>query len=271
MNHILAIIILTFPSSIPGHSPGTQLSTIVQNMFVNVTETSDLCILFDSANWIWQDLLDDFVPNLPGKFAVNRLSRSGYPPRSCAIHLVFLKPTSNPTDFDVMAERFLEADFWNRYGKFVFVTVQDANLTVLLFNLYGVFVETLGIINAVLIFIGKVSNMVIRYDYFGAGLEILGGVDAVGGVLMQDFPRNINGHSFNALFSWNAPFLIWNPSYEVSGIEAQIAIEFCRHVNATLNIKIPKKQFPTPSEFSQILVDGSVSVVNGLVMVPKFT
>lgn len=271
MSLLNVVTFLTLPSSTLGPSPGTQLAQVVQNVYADPSETVDLCIMFDSPNTVWRDFLDDFGANTPPNFAVTRLDWIGFVRTKFDLHLIFLDSAMNSASFNKMAHFLLAAQNWNRYGKFVFVAVNDKNFKVKLFDSYCTLVRSLGVTNSVLYFLAEGGAMIMQYDYFKGRPNIFRSVEDIGVVLKTDFSLNMQGFNFYALFIVQKPFLFIDQFNNVGGIHLMMVVDFCKHVNASIQVKVPKHQFPTREQFSEHVQGGYISFVNGITMVPKFT
>ncbi|EDS28532.1 conserved hypothetical protein [Culex quinquefasciatus] len=79
--------------------PGTQLATVVRNVFRDHPSTVDICVLYDSPtySWSWRRFLDDFMGGIStgqNRFVLSRLGRlSGVAIRKFRMFLIYLDVT----------------------------------------------------------------------------------------------------------------------------------------------------------------------------------
>ncbi|EDS38893.1 conserved hypothetical protein [Culex quinquefasciatus] len=237
-----------------------------------------MCILHDSPSWIWIDLLDEFIPKIAPNMAVNRLDWIGNAPRKCEFHLIFLDSAWRPADFNRMVHLFLEAHYWNRYGMFVFVVVEDANFNFLLFQLYTDFAKTLGIVKSVLILISRDGRVpiIVQHDYFKRREFMFKTIDDLKEVFLKDYLRDVFGYQFDVLFFLNAPFLFITRKNQVLGVHRRTVDSFAKHVNASLELRVPKDHVLNSDEVSQFFWQGTLfygSLVNDhkMAKIERFT
>lgn len=268
-----AAFAITFLCYAQGLSPGLQLARVVQNLFVNVAETSDLCIFHDSPNYIWTDFLDDFMPQLAKSLVLNRLNRIGSAQRRCEFHLILLDASLRPVEFNQMVHEYLEAAHWNRYGMFEFVLVEGSRIDMSIFQLYLDFAFSLGIPNSVVIFVTKEGKLpvIFQFEFFSDRRIILDTVDDLGMSLEQDMLLDAFGYQFKALVFNNEPFLFVIPPNQVLGIQYNTFEVFCKHMNATLDLQIGNRHISHLLQITHFLADDSVSVVNTMNHNKKFS
>lgn len=269
MHHFKTVIFATFLSYlfVFGLSPGAQLAQVVLNLFANVTKTSDVCIIHDTPNHIWTDLLDDFVPKLSGSFAVSRVYWSGYTQRKCDFCLILLESAWNAGHYNILVHKFLEAPFWNRYGKFVFVVVEEERNSLSFMKRYIELTASLGISNSALVFVMKKGDIMfmIQYNFFKRQDKFFDSIENLGQILVHDPFRNVFGVRFNVLLFRNEPFLFITQKRQAFGPHLRTVQTFAKQVNATLNLKIPQRNYTSsPTEVTKHLIDGKVSIVNAI-------
>ncbi|EDS45290.1 conserved hypothetical protein [Culex quinquefasciatus] len=130
------------------------------------------------------------------KFSVTQLRRLAQAPKRCDFYVILLDPVHDANHFNELGQSFLEADRWNRYGMFAFVSLEE--MTPVLENLwmfYRHLVKTLGITNAVLVFEknGGALPVVIQFNYFKDELIMLDDIYAAQEKLRADYLSDVNG------------------------------------------------------------------------------
>ncbi|EDS33894.1 conserved hypothetical protein [Culex quinquefasciatus] len=144
-------------------------------------------------------LMDDFIPSVSSNFVINHVEFLAAASRMCFFYLIMLKPPSNVDEYILFTRSLILDRLWNRYGKFVFVMISEANSD---WSLYHDVTKSLGIVRSVLLIvgIGGGSIKVFHYDYFRMKQCVLKSVDEIVEVLNQEV-KNAYGHPFIALLN----------------------------------------------------------------------
>lgn len=245
---------------------GLLLTNIAEKVLVQSSDTSDICILNVSNDWPWIDLMDDFIPSVSSNFVINHVEFLAAASRMCFFYLIMLKPPSNVDEYILFTRSLILDRLWNRYGKFVFVMISEANSD---WSLYHDVTKSLGIVRSVLLIvgIGGGSIKVFHYDYFRMKQCVLKSVDEIVEVLNQEV-KNAYGHPFIALLNSNPPLLFKLPN-RFYGFQIELMITFARHINATLLERGPHRFNETI--LSQLFARGSIHVINEFKPVKKFS
>lgn len=225
--------------------PGTQLATVVRNVFRDHPSTVDICVLYDSPtySWSWRRFLDDFMGGIStgqDRVVLSRLGRlSGVAIRKFRMFLIYLDGNLDEDGLSIMYNDLVRSkENLYRFGKFVYVTtysVKDVKLQKRVEYLYFLTVTQLGISNSILMLLNEndENNFLLLYcDYFKMTASYLS-MSQTEESLRQDKLRDVHRFPFKALLYENFPFLqIVGSSFK--GFDIVFLMEFTKHINAKL-------------------------------------
>lgn len=239
-------------------SPGEQLANVVATVYANSSDTADICILNDSRDSPWIDLLDDFIPLVSSSRAINRIEFLAAASRKCDFHLIFLKPPTNFDENNRLMKRLFTVTSRNRHGIYVFVMLDEENTS----NLYSRVTKKLGLVHSVLIIMSLNENIsqIWHYDYFKMQKNSLISFESILQIISQKVEDTF-GHRFIALL-YNTHPLLFIRNNTIFGSQGKLLQTFVSHINATFYVRTPNGL--NTSKIAQCFADGSIHVINAL-------
>lgn len=120
--------------------------------------------------------------------------------------------------------------------------------------------------SSVLILISRDGRVpiIVQHDYFKRHEFLFKTIGDLKEVFLKDYLRDVFGYQFNVLFFLNAPFLFITRTNQVLGVHRRTVESFAKHVNASLELRVPKDHILSSDEVSQLFWQGTVSIINSM-------
>lgn len=277
---MLFALLVALPASSSAHlnSAGVNLATSVKALFPKVDLLVDvpICVLGDNPSPSWNALLDDFLGELftEERFMVGRITKlSDARVAKFKVYLIFLSELLDSDSFGGFVHDLLLSKYWNRYGKFIFVSAlerDDAEQHHLVQYLYRATVKFLGIVNSIHMSLNEENAqfMVYAYDYFNRRGRFLEESKTVENVLSRDKLKDVNGYAFLGGMYVNLPYCYINGS-KIDGSDQQLMAIFAEQINGSFYTKIDLSH---EREFlSNEFINKRLSILNVYKQVPYYT